>query len=147
MPVEPPPEQRDHPPVDPADQQPVTVVTEDGAIIEGWPIRGDAVLVLEPVRLPLTVRFRGCEIEVMTVIPMADRAVEPNEPTEREEPAEPAAEKGAQWCALQLPPRSLPVAGELIPPGITLDVPDPPDYRHDARRSMWCWFFPRLRGC
>lgn len=116
--------------------EPVTVLVDDRRLV-GYLIRSDAVLVMEPdVRLPAIVFVNDREVAPIEAHRPGILDPETLEPSDT-----------YRWTALQLPDGTVDVPGERIPPGVDVPISDEPGKGHGARRSMWCWFFPRLRGC
>lgn len=112
--------------------EPVAVSTPDGRLFVGWGVRQDTVVVLaDGIEGPVTVAI-------------GDRYLETTELFE----ASTALDSAQPMTALQLPEGSLNLAGELFPPHMLPEIPDPNEpHTHNARVSFWCIVFRRMRGC
>lgn len=116
-----------------------------GREVEGWAVRRDLVVArCAGLQTPVTIILGSREIVSVAVY---ERSVE--------------ADDGQTWSAAVLPEGTLPLEGEVFPPGLdrlarsaiplTTDHTDHTVHRSEApaqvTRSIWCFLFPRARGC
>lgn len=112
--------------------EPVAVSTNDGRLLVGWGVRQDTVVVeADDLQAPVTVAIGDQQIETSELFESSADAV-----------------PGQPLTALQLPEGSLNLAGELFPPRMLPEIPDPEEPQTmGARVSFWCIVFRRMRGC
>lgn len=112
--------------------EPVAVATQDGRLLVGWGVRQDTVVVeTDTLEGPVTVAIGERHIETAELFESSSDVG-----------------TGQPLTALQLPEGSLNLAGELFPPRMLPEIPDPDEPQTmGARVSFWCIVFRRMRGC
>lgn len=126
----------------PTTASPVRLRDAQGREVEGWAVRQDLVVArCTGLQTPVTIILGSRQAVSVAVY---ERTVE--------------ADDGQAWTAAVLPEGTLPLEGELFPPGFDRlarsGMPIGTDHTaHRSKapaqvtRSLWCFVFPRARGC
>lgn len=126
----------------PSTASPVRLRDAQGREVGGWAVRRDLVVArCAGLQTPVTVILGSRETVSVAVY---ERSVE--------------ADDGQAWTAAVLPEGTLPLDGELFPPDFDRLARSVMPLRTDhtvhrseapaqVTRSIWCFLFPRARGC
>ncbi|MEV4902325.1 hypothetical protein AB0K08_13400 [Citricoccus sp. NPDC055426] len=135
-------------PQEPSSEAATSVRLRDaqGREVAGWAVRRDLVVTrTSGLRPPVTVILGARVSESLAVY---ERTVE--------------SDDGAAWTAAVLPEGTLPLDGELLPPGFSRlarsalphargrtgpGTETPAEAPAQVTRSIWCFLFPRIKGC